>query len=80
MHLRALNQSGEAMTSPAELPTDRETARLNSIRLLAILFMSNEAEAARDPFERRLKLNELQAAIQAARPELEIIAEGLALS
>lgn len=54
-----------------------EAALDNAIRLVAILAMSNEAENAKDPFVRRLKLNELQAAIQAAKPDIEAIAEGL---
>ena len=49
----------------------------NAIRLVAILAMSNEAEAAKDPFERRLRLNEMQDAIQAAQSDIEAIAEGL---
>lgn len=48
-----------------------------AVRLVGILFLSNEAEAASDPFERRMRLNELQAAIQAAKSDIEAMAEGL---
>lgn len=60
-----------------DLPDASETARLNSVRLVSLLALSNEAEWTRDPFERRMRLNELQAAIQAAKTDIEIIAEGL---
>ena len=49
----------------------------NAVRLVAILAMSNKAEASKDPFERRIKLNEMQAAIQAAKSDIEALAEGL---
>ena len=45
--------------------------------LVAVLAMSNDAEACRDPFERRMRLNEMQAAIQGAKSEIEAFAEGL---
>ena len=51
----------------------------NVVRLIAILVMSNEAETAKDPFGRRIKLNEMQAAIQAARGDIEALAEGILL-
>jgi hypothetical protein len=57
-----------------------DTARDSAIRLIAILFLSNEAEQARDPFVRRIKLNELQSAIQSAKGDIEALAEGLALN
>lgn len=57
-----------------EAPGVRDAAVL----LVAILFLSNEAEKERDPFARRMRLNELQAAIQSAKPQLEAYAEGLA--
>jgi len=50
---------------------------LNAVRLIAILHMSNEAELARDPFVRRIRLNEMQEAIQAIKPDIEALAEGL---
>lgn len=56
---------------------DPETTRLNAVRLVAFLALSNEAEAATDPFVRRIRLNEMQAAIQAAKSDIEAIAEGL---
>lgn len=49
----------------------------NATRLVALLILSNNAEDERDPFQRRLRLNELQAAIQAIRPEIEALAEGM---
>ena len=63
-----------------QAPSDKEMLRLQIIRLVAILWFSNEAEAATDPFERRLRLNEMQAAIQSARSDIEAMAEGLAIS
>lgn len=48
-----------------------------AIVLVAILGLSNDAEKAKDPFERRMRLNELQAAIQGIKAELEAYAEGL---
>lgn len=50
-----------------------------SVMLTAILAMSNEAEAAKDPFQRRIALNEMQAAIQAASKEIVALAEGIML-
>ncbi len=61
------------------VPDDREALRLRSIQLVGILVMSNEVELASDPFQRRLRLNEMQEAIQSAKPIIEAIAEGLAL-
>jgi hypothetical protein len=57
-----------------EGPPDPQEA---AIKLVALLLMSNEAEAERDPFARRMRLNEMQAAIQAAKPRIEAFAEGL---
>lgn len=48
-----------------------------SVMLVAILSLSNDAEATQDPFERRLRLNEMQAAIRSAKQEIEAFAEGL---
>lgn len=48
----------------------------NAVRLIAILVLSNEAEAETCPFRRRLALNEMQAAIQAVRDDIEAMAEG----
>lgn len=45
--------------------------------LMAILVMSNDAERERDPFGRRMRLNEMQESIQAARIEIEGFAEGI---
>ncbi len=50
---------------------------MNVVRLVALLAMSNDAEREKDPFVRRIKLNEMQAAIQAAKPDIEALAEGL---
>lgn len=47
------------------------------LMLVAILSMSNDAEAAKDPFERRMRLNEMQAAIRQAKGEIEAFAEGM---
>lgn len=47
------------------------------LMLVAILSMSNDAEAAKDPFERRMRLNEMQAAIRQAKDEIEAFAEGM---
>lgn len=48
-----------------------------SVMLVALLSLSNDAEMAKDPFERRMRLNEMQAAIQLARGEIEAFAEGM---
>jgi hypothetical protein len=58
--------------------TDKEALRLLSIRLVAVLVLSDIAELERDPFERRMRINEMQASIQAGRAGIEAIAEGLA--
>lgn len=49
----------------------------NAVRLVAILCLSNAAEQESDPFRRRIALNEMQAAIQSVRADLEVLAEGL---
>lgn len=54
-----------------------ESPNMNAIRLIAILDLSNIAERERDPFQRRLRLNEMQEAIQSAKPDIEALAEGL---
>lgn len=50
-----------------------------AVMLIAILAMSNDAEARRDPFTRRIALNEMQAAIQSAKSNIEALAEGFML-
>ena len=57
----------------ADPPTTTRKAEM----LVAILLMSNDAERMSDPFTRRIALNEMQDAIQSAKPEIEAIAEGL---
>lgn len=50
---------------------------MNACRLIALLDLSNIAERERDPFQRRLRLNEMQEAIQSAKSDIEALAEGL---
>lgn len=51
----------------------------NVIRLMSIMVLSNAVEVETCPFQRRLRLNELQAAIQSAAPDIEAMAEGVML-
>ena len=56
-----------------ELPDARRPVMM----LVAILELSNAAEVERDPFARRMRLNEMQDAIQGAKDELETFAEAI---
>lgn len=59
---------------------DHPRASRPAVMLVAILSMSNDAERESDPFRRRIKLNEMQAAIQGAKGEIEAFAEGIVLA
>lgn len=68
------------MTLPPEL-TDllkpRPGADPTALRLVAVLALSNIVEQAPDVFQRKLRLEEMQAAIQAAAAHIEPLAEGM---
>lgn len=49
----------------------------NAVLLVALLAKSNEAGNAKDPFTRRMVLNEIDEGIQANREHIEALAEGL---
>jgi len=57
--------------------TDFGGADVNAVILVALLSLSNDADAEKDPFQRRLILNEIQDGIQANRDHIEALAEGL---
>lgn len=68
------------MTLPSEL-TDllkpRPGADPNAVRLVAVLVLSNAVKTAPDVFQRKQRLEEMQAAIQEAAPAIEALAEGV---
>ena len=49
----------------------------NAVILVALLLLSNDADGEKDPFKRRLILNEIQDGIQANRDHIVALAEGL---
>ena len=57
--------------------TDFGSADVNAVILVALLSLSNDADAEKDPFQRRLILNEIQDGIQANRDHIVALAEGL---
>lgn len=57
--------------------TDFGSADVNAVILVALLQMSNDADAEKDPFKRRMILNEIHDGIQANRDHIVALAEGL---